>query len=157
MNNVKRYFKDYPASNVVFETNDGLLFHQDGDAALHAKDLKIKTVTTHLRENAAIDPREVSTIPVIDKVVTHNVPSTEGGTGAEVVTVQSLQIPVTPEVKEQFDTAEKASGAIVTDTSTQLPERAEQQNGNDKPAETATGEVAANSQVKAENRTKPAK
>jgi len=47
MDSVKEYFKDYPAKDKCFETSDGLLFHEKGDANYHANSLKDKEVKTH--------------------------------------------------------------------------------------------------------------
>ena len=47
MSNVKEYFKDYPGKNQCFETSDGQLFHEKGDANLHAGSLKNDEVKTH--------------------------------------------------------------------------------------------------------------
>ena len=49
MDNVKSFFKDHPASKVVFSTADNMLFKEDGDAALHAKSLGKDEVKTHKR------------------------------------------------------------------------------------------------------------
>lgn len=41
------YFKDYPQAKQCFETSDGLIFHQEGDARLHAKTLENDAVKEH--------------------------------------------------------------------------------------------------------------
>ncbi|MBS1745448.1 MAG: hypothetical protein JST21_04690 [Bacteroidetes bacterium] len=48
MDKIKTYFKDYPHKEKVFETSDGLMFHEKGDAHLHAQGLKDKEVKEHL-------------------------------------------------------------------------------------------------------------
>lgn len=45
--NVKDYFKDYPSKTECFQTFDGLIFHQEGDANLHAHSLGKKEVLRH--------------------------------------------------------------------------------------------------------------
>lgn len=46
---VKQYFESYPASKKCFQTSDGLIFHQEGDANLHAKSLDSDLVKTFKR------------------------------------------------------------------------------------------------------------
>lgn len=41
------YFKDYPGKAKCYQTADGLIFHEKGDAQYHADGLKDKDVTTH--------------------------------------------------------------------------------------------------------------
>ena len=47
MDSVKNYFKDFPASKKCFTTADGLVFHEQGDANLHAASLDDKEVVPH--------------------------------------------------------------------------------------------------------------
>lgn len=139
MSKAKAFFQDHAASNVVFETSDGLLFHQDGDAMLHAKTLANKNITTHLRE-VVLSEAETDTMPVIDKLVTHSV-SSEADSN-ETITAASLQPAVTPQVQEKLKTAEKATGEAVTDTEMVKGENLKPETV--KVVATPTGEVAAN-------------
>jgi|GEM_PF-6215325 len=141
MDNVKKFFEDHPASNVVFETSDKLLFREDGDAGFHARGLEAKTITTHLREVVMV-AAETETMPVIDKIVTHNV---DGGTSQDTITAQSLQPAVTGDVKDKLATAEKATGAIVTNTEVENGKVTVQPEPEVKAVTTATGAPAANS------------
>jgi hypothetical protein len=43
----EQYFKDYPGSEKCFQTSDETIFHQKGDAHLHAKSLKDDEVKEH--------------------------------------------------------------------------------------------------------------
>lgn len=142
MDTVNKFFEDHKSDNVVFETSDKLLFRQDGDAMLHAKSLKDTTVTTHTRK-VALAETETAAMPVIDEIVTHDAGE---GENKETITAQSLQIPVTEEVKEQLATAEKATGEPVTDTtaSTETVKPATEV----KAVTTATGDSAANAAAK---------
>lgn len=45
--NPEEYFKGYPASKKCHQTSDGLIFHQEGDARLHAQSLEDDEVKTH--------------------------------------------------------------------------------------------------------------
>lgn len=47
MSKVQQYFKDYPTKTACFETADGTIFHQIGDANLHAASLKNNEVVCH--------------------------------------------------------------------------------------------------------------
>ena len=60
MKQVEEYFKTY-AANDCYSTADGFVFHEKGDAQLHAQSLKDHTVTPHSR---------FKTAPVIEHVVT---------------------------------------------------------------------------------------
>lgn len=46
---VKNYFKEYPLSQEVHQTSDGLLFHQSQDAVNHARTLEDNEVKPHYR------------------------------------------------------------------------------------------------------------
>lgn len=61
---VKSYFKDYPGSNECFETADGILFHQEGDANWHQTGtLKSKApVKKHYRNAAPVADLAASTV-----------------------------------------------------------------------------------------------
>ncbi len=52
---VKQYFKDYPGSKQCFQTSDSLIFHEEGDARLHAKSLEDKDVKTHQAKPSTAD------------------------------------------------------------------------------------------------------
>lgn len=43
----EQYFKDYPGKKECFQTSDGLIFHEEGDAKLHAQGLEDKEVEKH--------------------------------------------------------------------------------------------------------------
>lgn len=43
----EEYFKSYPGSKACHQTSDGLIFHQEGDARLHAKSLEDDAITEH--------------------------------------------------------------------------------------------------------------
>lgn len=47
------YFKDYPQAKECFSTSDGLIFHQEGDARLHAKTLENDKVTEHKKSEVS--------------------------------------------------------------------------------------------------------
>lgn len=49
MKKVSEYFEQYPQRKVCFQTSDGLLFHEEGDAKLHANSLENKEVESHKR------------------------------------------------------------------------------------------------------------
>jgi hypothetical protein len=49
MKQVDEYFKDYPASKQCFTTSDSFVFHEKGDAGMHAQTLKDKTVEHHVK------------------------------------------------------------------------------------------------------------
>jgi|GEM_PF-4785451 len=51
MKQVSAYFKDYSLSNQCFTTSEGFVFHEKGNANLHAQSLQDKKVETHKREN----------------------------------------------------------------------------------------------------------
>lgn len=140
MDKIKNHFDSHPNRNVVFETSDGLLFHQDGDAALHAKGLDSKAVTTHLRE-VVMSEKAVDTMPVIDKVEVHTDVKPAGQDG-KTIAAQELQIPVTKEVKEQLAVSEKATGDTVTNT--ESTKGAAETQTEVKAVTTDTGEGAAN-------------
>lgn len=46
----EQYFKDYPGKQQCFQTADGLIFHEEGDARLHARGLEYEEVARHERE-----------------------------------------------------------------------------------------------------------
>lgn len=54
MKKVTEYFAQYPGSNKCHQTSDGLIFHEDGDAHLHARSLVDKTVIEHKRGSANV-------------------------------------------------------------------------------------------------------
>lgn len=47
MKKVSEYFKSYPGSKKCYQTSDGFIFHQEGDAMLHARSLGDDTVAGH--------------------------------------------------------------------------------------------------------------
>lgn len=47
MKQVTQYFKDFPGKSKCFTTSDGLVFHENGDANLHATSLDDKEVLEH--------------------------------------------------------------------------------------------------------------
>lgn len=50
----KTYFKEYPSSEVVFQTKDGYLFHSENDAKNHARSLEDKAIVKHERNAASV-------------------------------------------------------------------------------------------------------
>lgn len=86
MNKVQQYFKDFPASEKCFETGDGLIFHERGDANMYASGLTDKEVKEH---------KSV-------KFATENQPD-ENAEGGKMVKEK-----VVKEVKEKTPAAEKA-------------------------------------------------
>ena len=60
MSKVQDYFKDFPASERCFETVDGLIFHERGDAKFHADGLNDKEVTEHLAVKNVPAKKEVA-------------------------------------------------------------------------------------------------
>jgi hypothetical protein len=52
---ISAYFQDYPKSNKVFETSDGYLFHEVGDAKLHADTMANNNIEEHSRPAEAED------------------------------------------------------------------------------------------------------
>ncbi len=59
---VEEYFKSYPASKVCYQTSDSLIFHQEGDARLHAQSLEDDEVKTH-KKTSAKNGEEISESP----------------------------------------------------------------------------------------------
>lgn len=57
---VKSYFKDYPVSDKCFETADGTLFHQEGDANHHQ--------TGTLKSNEPVKKHYRNAVPVTDSI-----------------------------------------------------------------------------------------
>mgnify|MGYP001274392159 CR=1 FL=1 len=53
MEQVKQYFKDFPTRKECFVTSDGLIFHEKGDANMHAATLENNQVVAHLRTSSA--------------------------------------------------------------------------------------------------------
>lgn len=57
---VEEYFRSYPGSNACYQSADGLIFHQEGDARLHAKSLDEKEVQAFARKKEAAPVEEVA-------------------------------------------------------------------------------------------------
>lgn len=55
------YFKDYPGKTKCFETSDGLIFHEKGDAQYHADGLKDNEVVMHKNKAAVVEVEETET------------------------------------------------------------------------------------------------
>jgi hypothetical protein len=47
MEKVKEYFNNFPASVKCFQTSDGFIFHEKGDAQMHTATLDDKEVKEH--------------------------------------------------------------------------------------------------------------
>lgn len=58
MKQVEEYFKNYTGSNYCYTTSDGLVFHEQGDARLHANSLEDKEVEQHKRKSATLPKEE---------------------------------------------------------------------------------------------------
>jgi hypothetical protein len=64
MDSVKNYFKDYPGKEKCFTTTDGLVFHEKGDANMHAATLTDKEVEEHNAAKHASAKKSVETKPL---------------------------------------------------------------------------------------------
>lgn len=74
---VQSYFKDYPGSDQCFETTDGLLFHQEGDANLHQTGTlnSKEPVQKHIRPSIAVKAVEtVSEVLIGEAEIAEAVP-----------------------------------------------------------------------------------
>ncbi len=58
MKQVEEYFTNYTGSSVCYTTSDGLVFHEQGDARLHANSLEDKEVVQHKRKLATLPKEE---------------------------------------------------------------------------------------------------
>ncbi len=145
--NAKSYFTDHPSKTEVFETSDGLLFHQDGDAALHAKTLKDKEITMHKRMVTMKEDAEIVTEPSITELKEHKVKGAEDIVAP--MPAMSIQPPVSEEVKEALEVAETATGEPVTSTEDQsMPLTTSE----DPTVQTAEGKTVANKTQKTKSR-----
>ncbi|WP_346236151.1 hypothetical protein ABDK00_016910 [Niabella insulamsoli] len=70
--NIQSYFKDYPGRDKCYETADGIIFHEKGDANMHQSEtLKSKEpVKVHYRSNKLTEVETIVPEPPIGSEIT---------------------------------------------------------------------------------------